>query len=451
MRITEFCPTVYYSRRDGDCMLKQEADMMLNRIVGIFPERLTTYGVERGLGTQGGRYGFENYAVERYVVDNPQYQWKKISGTEKESLSNPACGMEGAVGKDIFDGIDGKIMTPQLCEPFGLQEFYTVRDKNKLILHSDLSGEYFLLERCEEKPEENHPKWEEKEIKNLLKNIYGAYQVTEFLPTKFFPIEIENGHKKLSEEEASLMIGRIITISENLFVTCDNYWSPNPRRQNREENGYWLADAEIVNPDYRIKTVWADEIYGIRDGMLNGELARNEYVEIDVYPGFRSYGTNLPQMYLVDGEKIILYAMGQYFLLERTEDEKAAVYEKDLSVWQGNYMYTDSVEEIKEYQIRIWETNSGEYEADIEIVEGEEGTEIKVKAYVYGNKENISLVFKEAVTEGWIGLNDGDVLLRFRRDMERDEVYTYWGKLEYDVMNLDTSDKEAGKICFVKE
>lgn len=145
-RITEFCPTVYYSRRDGDCMLKQEADMMLNRIVGIFPERLTTYGVERGLGTQGGRYGFENYAVERYVVDNPQYQWKKISGTEKESLFNPACGMEGAVGKDIFDGIDGKIMTPQLYEPFGLQEFYTVRDKNKLILHSDLSGEYFLLE-----------------------------------------------------------------------------------------------------------------------------------------------------------------------------------------------------------------------------------------------------------------------------------------------------------------
>lgn len=48
-------------------------------------------------------------------------------------------------------------------------------------------------------------------------------------------------------------------------------------------------------------------------------------------------------------------------------------------------------------------------------------------------------------------MNDGDVLLRFRRDMERDEVYTYWGKLEYDVMNLDTSDKEAGKICFVKE
>ncbi len=52
--------------------------------------------------------------------------------------------------------------------------------------------------------------------------------------------------------------------------------------------------------------------------MLPKELEQEEYVEIDIYPGYDSGDTwYLPQMFLTEDGKILMYTMGQYFLLEK--------------------------------------------------------------------------------------------------------------------------------------
>jgi len=463
-RITEYCSTVYSSRNDN--ITDQEADMMLGRIVEITPERLVTYGPERGLGTRNGRYGFDNYAVETYREDNPRYGYREISSEREKMLMAPE--LERAISPEYYEQLEGVIITSDLREHNGQQEsytypdkdpshpsqwmpearqsFYTFADKDILVLYSHLANEYFFLERCGEKPKEGHPKWDSWEADRLLEEVYGAYKVTEFMPTKFFPFEDHRG-EELSKEEADMTIGRTVTISEDLFVTYDNWWAFNLNRP-------CLAEAEVENPDYRVKTVWADEIYGIRDGMLPDDLAQQEYVEIDVYPGFVSYWRILPQMYLVDDGRIILYAMGQYFLLERTEDEKAVTHEKDLSAWLGRYAYTEG---DSTYRIEIREESPGQYEAEIEA-DVDRVTETgyvekwhtRVKADVSGNSERISFTLKDNL-EGDKRWNIGTALLRFKRDAETGDIYTYWGNLYFNIVNLDTHDKEAGRICFVKE
>ena len=51
--------------------------------------------------------------------------------------------------------------------------------------------------------------------------------------------------------------------------------------------------------------------------MLPEELEQHEYIEIDLYPG---YERMLPQLFLTESGKIMLYAMGEYFLLERKSE-----------------------------------------------------------------------------------------------------------------------------------
>lgn len=475
-RITKFFATeVSFANLN---ITEQEADMMLGRIVEITPECLRTYGPERGLGNQEGRYGFTNYMVESYRIDNVHYGYRK-NYTKLPPEVPGAVTLRYVVPEELFEQLEGVIITPQLSEPYGRQCFYTFTDQNILVLYSEVACEYFLLERCEEEPKEEHPEWNSMEAKKLLKEIYGTYQVTEFLPTKFFPIttygyrdeQLSKEGEQLSQEEADITVGRIVTISEDLFVTLDNWWMLNsPRTSVRHkyedwenwwmqaENRPWVAEAEIEKPDYRVKTVWADEIYGIRDGMLSDNLVQQEYVEIDVYPGYWSElkDVSLPQMYLVNDGRIILYAMGQYFLLERTDSVKAVVHEKDLSVWIGRYVY---IEGDSTYQIKIQEKSSGEYEAEIEAdvhkeykVSGstyKDAWYTKNMAEVYGNGERISFVLKEYL-EGEEEWNIGTVLLRFKRDVDTGNIYTYWGVLDSDNINLDTSNKQAGKICFKK-
>lgn len=48
------------------------------------------------------------------------------------------------------------------------------------------------------------------------------------------------------------------------------------------------------------------------------KLLQESYVEISVYPGFGSDSEKiLPQLYLLNDGRVILYAMGKYFLLRQ--------------------------------------------------------------------------------------------------------------------------------------
>ena len=439
-RVTEFWPTLAFLRRYDDYfMMPQEADMLLGRIIDIKPERLITYDV--------GKRSFVNYNMQRYVVENPKYSWTSMEPGDSDII---LFELRRTVENDYFDQLEGVITAPLADIPNlsnGKHYFYAVADKDKLMMYSNvMTGGGFLLERCEEEPDDPLPEWSSQESLKLLQGVYGKYQVTEFLPTKFYPaLDDVNGVAILPEEEASLMIGKTITMDEDLFVTYDNYRQlPRSETANRVDGGFWLDKIKIENPDYRVKNMRANEIYGIRDNMLPKELQQEEYVEVDVYPGYETNSEmNLPQMYLVNDGRIIMYAMGEYFLMEKMEDSNEEIPDnsEDLSEWVGRYAF---LAESRKYEIEIKEKDLEEYYADVKIEEEEGKTNVEIKADICGNSERISFVFKEYLSgELEWQERESDIMLSFQRDADTGDIYTYWGAL--------TKGKGYGGICFVKE
>ncbi|EOS41632.1 hypothetical protein C809_04203 [Lachnospiraceae bacterium MD335] len=308
-QITQFYPTIYYRNRKYDVLPKQEADMMLGRIIIMKADLLVTYDSERVLGTKEGRDGFDgNYILKEYTIEHPQYMCELMT-TEPMDFPGEFCERIGNV-----------ITTPQLS-PYGPQYYYTISETDQMLLFSTLTGQYFLLDKINQKTKNQLPEQlSDSQKKQLLEETYGIYEVTDFLPTKFYPAQDSCGYTILPQEEADLMIGKEIIIRKDVFTTYDNGRQPNSWFAQRLEDGYWIDKIEIENPEYRVECKNRNDIYGIRDDMLPDELSQQEYIEIDVYPGYYRGANTLPQLFLTRNKKIILYAMGEYFLLERKNE-----------------------------------------------------------------------------------------------------------------------------------
>ena len=125
----------------------------------------------------------------------------------------------------------------------------------------------------------------------------------------------------LPQEEADMALGREITIGRQSFITYDNGRLPNSEAAGRSMEEYLLKEIEIITPDYQIERKRRDDIYGLRDDMLSEEMQQDEYIEINVFPGYGElpFTDVLPQMYLLNDGRLLLYAMGEYFLLEKNE------------------------------------------------------------------------------------------------------------------------------------
>jgi len=315
-QITQFCPTVHYDNVQYDRLPEQEADLMLGHIVVIEAEQLVTYDSERRLGTKGGRLGFEdNYCIEEYRIENPQYGCQAITSDSVEFFLKPDQEMKGAVGGIIYEQIENIITIPQLCSPYGTQYYYTLSNMSQMIMYSTLGGQYFLMEKVEQDQEAASPyQLSDIQKEQQLKEVYGIYEVAAFLPTKFYPAKDSAGYVILPQEEADLMLGQEVIITEEQFNTYDNRRSPNSAITDRSEDDFWIEKVEIATPEYRVEGRFRKDIYGLRDDMLPEELRQQEYIEIDVYPG---YGRMLPQLFLTEDGKIMMYSMGEYFLLEK--------------------------------------------------------------------------------------------------------------------------------------
>ena len=111
----------------------------------------------------------------------------------------------------------------------------------------------------------------------------------------------------------------VITITSGAVLNIVGR-QPNSCISQRLEDGYWIDKIEIENPEYRVECKNRNDIYGIRDDILPNELEQQEYIEIDVYPGYYRGANTLPQLFLTKNGKIIMYAMGEYFLLERKSE-----------------------------------------------------------------------------------------------------------------------------------
>lgn len=315
-KIVQFCFTQYYSSIKYDVMTEQEADMLLGRIVFVEPDLLVTYDSERALGMNAENGGFDgNYMIKKYIIENPSYKWELLTADTVEDYLKPNSDMEWALGKDYYEQLEGIITLPRLASPYGTQFYYTMKDKTKLAMYSTLTNQYYILEKCD-MIQEKSSEIEDDEKKIILEKIYGKYDVVEFIPTKYYPAVDSGGYTILPKEEADLMIGKQIEISEDIFITYDNFRLPNSSIMNRNEDGYWIEKVEIKNPEYQIERKPYNEIYGIRDDILPDELWQQEYIEINVLPGYETKGARvLPQLYLMNDGKIVMYSMGEYFLL----------------------------------------------------------------------------------------------------------------------------------------
>ena len=322
-RITRFCPTQYYRNLKYDRLPEQEADMLLGRIVIIEPDLLITYDSERRLGTREGRNAFDgNYMIEEHIMENPQYECISISSNKLDYAVKPDFEMEWAIDNELFDQIESVILIPELCSPYGTQYYYTLADEDIIIMYPTVSGQYFLLEKISEEEEKVLPKQLSDIQKNmLLEEVYGDYEIIEFLPTKFYPALDSSGCEILPQQEADMMLGQKIVIREEMFCTYDNGRQPNSVFSERAVDDFWIEKVEIESPEYRVESKLREDIYGLRDDMLPEELIQKKYIEIDVFPGYYAPGPTrvLPQLFLVEDGQIIMYSMGEYFLLEKTE------------------------------------------------------------------------------------------------------------------------------------
>lgn len=323
-RITEFCPEMRYGNIKYDFLPDQEADMLLGRIVIIEPDLLITYDSERRLGTREGRNAFDgNYMIEEHIMENPQYECISILSNKLDYAVKPDFEMEWAIDNELFDQIESVILIPELCSPYGTQYYYTLADEDIIIMYPTVSGQYFLLEKISEAEEKVLPKQFSDIQKNmLLEEVYGDYEITEFLPTKFYPALDSSGYEILPQQEADMMLGQKIVIREEMFCTYDNNRLPNSGFMDRLEDGFWIKKVEIENPEYQVEGRLREEIYGLRDDMLPDNLIQKEYIEIDVFPGYYTRSVKLadrvlPQLFLMEDGQIIMYAMGEYFLLKK--------------------------------------------------------------------------------------------------------------------------------------
>ena len=193
-----------------------------------------------------------------------------------------------------------------------------------IMMHSIITGQYFYLKKLNKEPDKAMPAEEllEEEKEKIMQDVYGNYTITEFMPTKFYPALDSGGDILLPQGEADMMIGREIVINEQLFTTYDNGRLPNSQFTKRLMDEYLLEKIEITTPDYQIERKSRDDIFGLRDDMLPKEMRQEEYIEINVNPGYGEsiFDSLIPQMYLLNDGRLLLYAMGEYFLLEKAEN-----------------------------------------------------------------------------------------------------------------------------------
>lgn len=143
-RIVQFCPTTDYAERAGEVLTEQEVNAMLGSTVEIKEGLLVTCDSERRRGTNKNRAipSGENMVVE-FHDEYVYFSWCSFANETMENELTINYSLREAVGDENYEKIDGVIYNKMV----GIQEFFTMKDENKLIMHSLLTGQYFILEK----------------------------------------------------------------------------------------------------------------------------------------------------------------------------------------------------------------------------------------------------------------------------------------------------------------
>lgn len=317
-RIMEFWPTLYYGALKFDRLPEQEADMLLGRIVEIKEDLLVSWDCFIGLGTRNGRLVFlGNHMIEKFSVEAPRYEWEALDPDSKWYEEYEYHRILDEISEEYYEAIEGRIRIQIPDAGRCWQDFFVM--ENGMIMYSSMHSQSFYLAKVDIEPAETERAEYLTEVQKhgVLQNSYGTYTIVEFLPTKFYPALDSAGDILLPQEEADMMIGKEIVIGEDLYVTYDNLRLPNSEFRGRAMDEFCLETIEILEPDYQIQEKLRDDIFGLRDEMLPDEMEQEQYIEISVYPGYGSMDRTLPQLYLLDDGRMLMYAMGEYFLIEK--------------------------------------------------------------------------------------------------------------------------------------
>lgn len=195
-------------------------------------------------------------------------------------------------------------------------------------------------------------------------------------------------------------------------------------------------DSQIINAE-DIDRISAINTEALKQTGVIGESSLNEVPAVDTVA--------LNQTGMTDTEDL------NEVLAANTEDldNSQTISEAELRAWVGEYTFLEldttpaGSPMMMDFAIKIYENGY----ADISV--NGQTTYISVGAEVYGNREEIRLVFAgclpEDVTSGdyW---DDSDILVSFQKS--GDDIYTYWGELKSVVLLY--SDQVSGKIYFTK-
>lgn len=105
---------------------------------------LVSYDSERRTGTRENRgLPANDSMITEYRDTYAEYMWRSVSPDILLNKSYPDEKLRAAVGEEYYDKINGVFYNIYL----GWQQFYTLEGDEKLIMHSMLTGQNFILER----------------------------------------------------------------------------------------------------------------------------------------------------------------------------------------------------------------------------------------------------------------------------------------------------------------
>ncbi|MCM1220986.1 MAG: hypothetical protein NC548_41520, partial [Lachnospiraceae bacterium] len=141
-RVTQFCPTEDYAEISETVLTRREAEQMLEKDIVIQDRLFVTYDSERRIGTRGDRESLSGDSMiteYRYTV----CRWRPLSPDTLMRGVYPDESLREAVGEEYYGKINGVFSNIYI----GWQQFYTLEGEEKLIMHSMLTGQNFILEK----------------------------------------------------------------------------------------------------------------------------------------------------------------------------------------------------------------------------------------------------------------------------------------------------------------
>lgn len=137
-RVTQFCPTEDYGGISETVLTQQEAEQMLGKNIVIQDRLFVTYDSERRIGTRGDReLPTEDSMITEYRYSGP------VSAALLVREAHPDERLREAVGEEYYEKINGVFSNIYV----GWQQFYILEGEEKLIMHSMLTGQNFILEK----------------------------------------------------------------------------------------------------------------------------------------------------------------------------------------------------------------------------------------------------------------------------------------------------------------